>query len=197
MDWAIWPVELEIRQGEGEAGGATIKGRFPYNETAIVRDRGTVRKERIKPRAFAFAVNDKSREINLLAGHSFDKPLASRGGGTLDLVDTDDALEFVAKLPSAAERPSWANDAILAMRGGLVRGVSPGFRVPPAAVVPDAERLVPEPGNPGVQIREIRAAVLYEISVVSRPAYLAASLQIEERAEAFGIRPVARRRLWL
>ena len=47
-------------------------------------------------------------------------------------------------------------------------GISPGFRVAP---IEGAEILVPEPGNPGIMIREIREAVLFEISLVTRPAY--------------------------
>ena len=54
---------------------------------------------------------------------------------------------------------------------GLSVGLSPGFNVPPPDVVPGAEELVPEPGNPDVLIRIIHAAVLFELSIVTRPAY--------------------------
>ena len=37
--------------------------------------------------AFAFAVEDEAREIHLLSGHSFDRPLASKRRGTLRLDD--------------------------------------------------------------------------------------------------------------
>lgn len=50
-------------------------------------------------------------------------------------------------------------------------GLSPGFRVPPSSVVPGAERLIAEPGNPSVSIREINEAVLREFSVVTSAAY--------------------------
>ena len=62
-------------------------------------------------------------------------------------------------------------DAVLSVQAGLVGGISPAFRVPPASAVPDAEVLEDEPGNPGVKIRRIRAAVLFELSLVTRPAY--------------------------
>ena len=62
-------------------------------------------------------------------------------------------------------------DAVLGVRGGLYRGVSPGFQVPPSNVVRNAEQLIPEPGNPGVFIRQVNEGVLYEFSVVTRPAY--------------------------
>ena len=53
----------------------------------------------------------------------------------------------------------------------MIGGISPGFRVPPRAVVPDGERLEPEPGNAAVQVRVIQNAVLSELSIVTRPAY--------------------------
>ena len=50
-------------------------------------------------------------------------------------------------------------------------------------MVPDAETLEPEPGNPGVDIRVIRQAVLYELSIVTQPAY--AETSVDVRAEDF------------
>ena len=57
-------------------------------------------------------------------------------------------------------------------------GLSPGFRVPPKGVVPNAESLRPEPGNPSVMIRQINDAVLREMSVVTSGAYLDALVEI-------------------
>ena len=105
----------------------------------------------------------------------------------MKLDNSTKALSFRAALPPEDRQPSWMRDAVLSTRSGLVGGISPGFRVPPAAVVPDAERFIPEPGNPGVEIRVIRAAVLVELSLVTRPAYK--ETLVELRAEdwaAFG-----------
>ncbi|MBN8630718.1 MAG: HK97 family phage prohead protease [Rhodobacterales bacterium] len=165
----IWPAEgLEVRQQNSRP---IIAGRFLYNSLAVLSDRGTVRKETIMPGAFSFALGDLTREINLLFGHSFDKPLASRSSGTLALKDTEDFLEFVATIPEGAERASHVVDALALIGSGLARGISPGFRVPPSDVVPGAEKLIPEPGNPGVMIRQLWALILYELSIVTRPAY--------------------------
>ena len=133
-------------------------------------DRGKVRKERFDPEAFRFAVEDAEREVHLLRGHSFDQTPCQQRAGTLRLQDGPEALEFEADLPAPEARPSWVQDTVLAVEARLIRGISPGFRVPPRAVVPDAERIVPEPGNPDVAIRVIRQAVLFELSLVSRPA---------------------------
>ena len=166
---------------DGAVGG-TLSGSFPYGKTATLSATGRVRKERFSPKAFRFAVEEETeREINLLVGHDFGKPLASRRGGTLVLQDRADALSFEAELPPESEQPSWMADFLLAHRAGLVGGLSPGFVVPPSAVVPNAESLVPEPGNPGVMIRDIADALLIEMSGVTRPAY--GDTEIVERSE--------------
>ena len=174
----VWPVEgLEIRQA-----GRTLSGAFKYGSTATVRDRGRVRKERFAPRAFNYAVEDETREINLLSGHTFDRPLASKQSGSLRLRDSDDSLDFAATLPPESEQPSWMRDTVLAVRAGLVNGISPGFRVPPRSAIANAEELIPEPGNPGVSIRLIRQAVLFELSLVTRPAYPDTSVDLRHEA---------------
>ena len=192
----MWPVELEVRQD-----GRTLSGFFPYGSgsMATIADRGRVRKEYFRPRAFRFAVDDPTREINLLSGHDFDKPLASKQARTFELIDEDTGLSFRAILPPLDEQPTWMRDQVLAIRSGLARGVSPGFRVPPGNVVRNAERLIPEPGNPGVMIREISDAVLHEMSVVTRAAYSQSTVDVRTEFADSPI-PVTleeRVRLWL
>ena len=189
-DFAIFEAaELEIRRS---GGGRVLRGRFNYGSTATIRDRGRVRKETFEPRAFRFAIEDDSRQIDVLAGHDFGKPLASRKAGTLDIEDSDDGVTFEARLPD--DPPSWVIDAERAIAAGLMTGLSPGFSVPPASAVLDAERLEPEPGNPGVQIRVIRAAVLREFSIVTAPAYVDAAVDLRADNPA----PLQqRRRVWL
>ena len=169
-------LDLEYR-----ARGRRLSGRFPYNSVATISDRGTVRKERFGPKAFSFAIDDLDRDISLLAGHSFNIPLAVRTAKNpkaLELEDTEAALFFAATLPPESEQPSFMRDAVLSIQAGLLRGVSPGFRVPPAGVLPDGETFLPEPGNPGIEIRVINAAVLYELSLVHRPSYKDTSVEL-------------------
>ena len=173
MDWLAWPGALEIRQSRGRR---SIFGRFAYGDTATLADRGRVRKERIVLGAFDFSVNDPDARIDLLVGHEFGKPLASRQSGTLNIRNEGNAVIFDAELPD--DPPSWVMDAEKAIAGGLMVGLSPGFRVPPLAVVPNAERTVPEPGNPDVSIREVHAAVLREFSVVTSAGYQDAGVEL-------------------
>ena len=182
--------KLEIRRS---GGMRILSGVFTYGSMATIRDRGRVRKERFEPRAFHFAIEDETRQLDILVGHDFGKPIASRKAGTLAIADDDDSVTFEAQLPD--DPPSWVIDAERAIAAGLMTGLSPGFTVPPASAVPDAERLEPEVGNPGVQVRVIRAAVLREFSVVTAPAYPDAAVDL--RADDFGRAPNRRRRLWL
>lgn len=179
---AVWPVDLEIRED-----GRTLRGSFPYGGMATIADRGTVRKERFRPKAFKYSLEREDFEISLLAGHSFDRPLGSKLARTLVFKDSDDALRFTAALPPLEDQPSWMVDAVKAVRAGLVRGISPGFRVPPSSAVANAERFIPEPGNPGVQIREIAEATLYEMSVVTRPAYTDTAVDVRQGLALAGV----------
>ena len=189
---------------------------------ATVRDRGRVRKERIAPDAFGWQIREFAkvqkqladavegavdeariellrqeltrRNVHVLSGHSFDRPLGDMKSGTARVTSDVDAVAFEVDLPDEADMPSWMADAVRSVRAGLAGGVSPGFKVPPRDVVPDAEGLEPEPGNPAVMVRVIRQAVLYEISIVTRPAYS----ETDIAARAFDPAPETRkRRVWL
>ena len=114
---------------------------------------------------------EPDRKIDLLIGHDFGKPIASRQSGSLVIADSAKAVTFTATLPEEALTPSWVLDVEKAIANGSMTGLSPGFRVPPVSAVPNAERLIPEPGNPGVQIRQINDAVLREFSIVTAGIY--------------------------
>ena len=175
---------------------------------ATVRDRGRVRKEKFEPYSLRFAIEDTARPIHLLVGHSYGQPLAVRaavGGSSvsapaetvaaLKIEDTDEGVNFEAEIADEDELPSYYLDLLKMFDLGLVGGLYPGFTVPPATVVPDAEKLIPEPGNPGVQIRSIRQAVLHELSLVTRPAYDATELDL--RGAFHDARPRWRTPVWL
>ena len=190
---ALYPAGLEVRQ---EGGRTVIAGAFPYNRTATLASTGRVRKESFLSRAFAFAVNDTTREIHLLSGHDYSTPLASRRAGTLELVDSDTELRFEATLPQDESRwATWQTDARNLIEQGLMPGISPGFRVPPASAVANAESILPEPGNPGVGIRTIRQAVLFELSTVTRPAYDGTTLNLRADGLSLPVEPDPRLRL--
>ncbi|MEM9899909.1 MAG: HK97 family phage prohead protease [Pseudomonadota bacterium] len=172
MEAAAHLGSLELRRSGG--GDVRLRGRFPYGKRAVLGAGGNGRrpkKEEFAPRAFSYAI-EESREVHFLLGHSFDRPLASRKSGTLTLEDTDEALTFSALLTPEIQRASWVQDFLAGLAAGLIIGISPGFRIPPPEAVADAEETVEEdPAEGNALIRIIRAAVLFEISAVSRPAY--------------------------
>ena len=189
---AAWPVELELRRS-----GRSIFGSFRYGATATVADRGRRRKESFAPQAFDYAVNDPDSEINLLLGHDFNNALASKRAGSLTLEDTPERLIFRAELPDEAAQTIAQVDAVKQLRQGLVGGLSPGFRVPPRDVVPDAESEIPEPGNPSVSIRVIKHAVLYELSLVARPAYDETEVDVRSLPGSQTVSRPRRRWVWV
>jgi HK97 family phage prohead protease len=107
-------------------------------------------------------------EVHLLSQHEFARPLAGTRAGTLTLRNSDDALEFEARLSARVLQTQAARDALALVEEGLAAGVSPGFTVAPDGVE------VRKAGD-GL-LRTIRKAELVELSIVTRPAYPAASV---------------------
>ena len=158
---------VEVRQdGDG------IEGSFFYDTDTIIADRAetrqrSTRKSRVSPRAFEFAIEAPDREINLLLGRRYDAPLASKLRGSLILEDTPTALRFRAEtLPDT----SYVRDFRAQLsNGAAVYGVQPLYRIPPPETVPNAVSIIPELGNPGVDIEVVNEAVLTAIALVPRP----------------------------
>jgi HK97 family phage prohead protease len=177
--------DLEVRRSRS---GYRLRGRFPYGKTAVLSDggrNGRPRKEIIAPKAFRYRIERQDEDIHLLSGHSYDRPLASRGAGSLEIEDTAEAVVFEATIDQRMENVSWVQDILAAVNAGLIVGISPGFRIPPKRAVEQAETVTQEPvepekGNHGALIRTVNEALLYELSLVTRPAY--PETQVEARS---------------
>ncbi len=89
-----------------------------------------------------------------------------------------DALVFTATLPDYP--PYWVIEAERAVSASLMTGISPGFRVPSRSVVPNAETLIDEPGNPGVQVRQINHALLRELHLVTNLSYEVNTVELRD-----------------
>lgn len=161
----LWGASLGGLELRTEGGVTRLRATFPYGaETELAPGR----REVIAARAFADRI-EAGEDIHLLSGHDYEKPLASRAAGTLSLRDTDQALVLEARIDGGT---SWARDFLAAHGAGLIRGLSPGFRVPEGG-----EKI--ERRGQGL-LRTITRAALYELSAVTVPAYPQA--QIEARA---------------
>jgi len=194
--------ELELRR---KGGGARLRGSFPYNRRAVLSDGGRTgrpRKEVIAPGAFAYRVEREDEDIHLLLGHDYSKPLASRGSGTLNLSDNDDALIFEADISSEIAETTHGRDALAMIDARLAVGLSPGFRIPPKRAVANAERIEDEGFDPAngahnAVIRTVTAALLYELSIVTRPAYSDAQVEARNWApEVIKVSPVNALNRW-
>ncbi len=177
MLWGGHDGGLELRKRA--SGAMSLAGRFPYNKRAVLSDggrSGRPRKEVIAPRAFSYRVDRLEEDIHLLVGHSYDRPLASRKAGTLDLKDGNDALTFTATITPEMQEVSYVRDFLAGLAANLIIGISPGFRIPPKRAVEEAEKVEdegsdPENGEHNAIIRTVLQALLYGLSVVTRPAY--------------------------
>jgi HK97 family phage prohead protease len=160
---------LEVRTS---ADGATrLRGRFPYGTATLLQGGRDQRREVFEARAFGASIS-AGGDVHLLIGHDFDRPLASRSAGTLDLIDDDQALNIEATIATEIRGVSYVADFLGTLAAGLVKGLSPGFRVPQGGDLVRRDR-------DGL-LRVVRSADLIEISAVTKPAYPQA--QIEARS---------------
>lgn len=172
--------DLECR---ARGGRRRISGKFRYGKTAVLsagRQTGKPVKEIMGPDAFGYSVRESGNDISLLQGHSFDRILGSRNNKSLRIDSDNDAVIFRAEIDPAIERLGYVEETIGQIDAGLIAGISPGFMLPPARAVKDAVTETREPvdtakGMHGATIQTINAAVLYELSLVARPAYADAS----------------------
>lgn len=161
----LWGASLGGLELRSEGGATHLRAAFPYGaETELAPGR----REIFAARAFSDRI-EAGEDIHLLAGHDWEKPLASRAAGTLTLTDTDAALVLEARIDGGT---SWSRDFLAAHASGLIRGLSPGFMVQPGG-----EKIE----NRGVGLlRTVTRAALFELSAVTVPAYPQA--QIEARS---------------
>ena len=218
----VYEGSLEVRQSGRRLAGRFPYSQRSGDRQATVMDRGRVRKERIGPDAFGWQLREfgklqqelaatiqaavdearvqllrqelERRNIHVLAGHSYDRPMGDMLRSGARVTSTREAIDFEIDLPDEGAQPSYMRDVVAMVRAGLIGGISPGFRVPPRAVVPNGERLgtgawqcLPS------QVRVIENAVLSELSIVTRPAY--SETDIDVRAQALA--PRRRARVWL
>ena len=159
-----WAVSLEKRE---DGSSQKIVGRAavfydpstPGTEYQLFSDL----KERIMPRAFNKALNDR-HDVRALFNHDPNMVLGRTASGTLKLTKSLRGLDYVIDPPET----SYANDLKVSLARGDVTGSSFGFRVL-------EQKFRTETNADGVpmDIREIHSVELLDVSPVTHPAYTA------------------------
>ncbi|MDT2392781.1 HK97 family phage prohead protease [Enterococcus avium] len=154
-------------RGIGDEGGATITGYAAVfnSPTMIYEDL----QETILPGAFTDAI--ASSDIRCLFDHDWSKVLGRTKSGTLRLSEDDHGLKFEVDLPNT----SIAKDLAESMARGDITQCSFGF-------IPTAESW--DWDSDPVK-RTISNVELYEVSVVSLPAYSDAEASLSRSKKDF------------
>lgn len=168
LDRAYRPVDLAFRDDPSGTGPRTLGGIVGVvNQAATIRERVRGKlitfTETIAPGAFREAISSRQDTLALI-NHDANRILGRVGNGTLRLRETASGdLEFEVDPPDT----SYARDLQVSIARGDMGGASIGFL--PA---PDGYRWSDD--RKSVLITKI--ATLFDISVVSRPAYRGTSV---------------------
>ncbi len=158
-----WPVELEVRKVAGEP--STIHG-YAAVFGALSLDLGGWR-ERIAPGAFTRSVAEN--DVRALWDHNSLYVLGRNRAGTLELEEDERGLGVAIKPPAT----TWAADLLASMQRGDVNQMSFGF------YVRQDEWLEED----GMLVRVLRDVDLFDVSVVTYPAYPQTSAEARKRGE--------------
>ena len=157
-------LELEVREEGTEETAPKIVG-YPVVFDSLSTDLGGFR-EKINRGAFAESLKNKD-EVHALFNHDDDKVLGRLGSGTLRLWEDDHGLRMELDPPNT----SIGNDVVELLRRGDLVSMSFGFYD-----VTDSWAM-----QDGTAVRTINSARLFDVSIVTNPAYSAASVGV--RAE--------------
>lgn len=152
-----------------------FEAEYYFDELETVSDGGGYRKRRIMPMAFRASIRDPQQEITLSIGRDPNKAIASKKGGSLDLemIDADGIEDRVVRRqkPRPLLRARVENPAETSAFKDLVAQKAAGMHVymhPLYREVDGGYTDLPEPGNPGVKIRQYDSVVLYGLKLSIR-----------------------------
>lgn len=124
-------------------------------------------KERVMPEALEKTLKEDDQLC--LWGHDAMYVLGRKSANTLDLRVDDKGLYFEVTPPNT----NWARDLVESVHRGDINQMSFGFKVFDERWIQDKETIKEH----GMPIREILGIKLYEISIVSFPAYSQSSVR--------------------
>jgi len=117
--------------------------------------------EYVAPGAFKRSLQSRN-EVKLLWNHDSGEPLASLRGGTMQLVEDERGLKVTAQLPNTTR----GRDVAELLRTKVIDSMSFGFNV------------IKDNWSRDGQTRTLESVRLFEVSVVSFPAYASTTAQV-------------------
>ncbi|WDM33691.1 phage major capsid protein [Priestia megaterium] len=160
-------MKMEIRSNKTQlsSDGTDLLIKGYVNKTGALSELlGTTQKfrEKIERGAFEKALQNRSRDIELLAEHDTSKLLASTKNNSLELREDAEGLYIEAKITPT----TYGRDYYEMVKSGLISSMSFGFRS-----LRDSWQKVE-----GIAIRTVHSLELYEVSIVKSPAYAQSSI---------------------
>jgi HK97 family phage prohead protease len=149
-------VDFEVR---AEGDGMTFTGYASVFNSPSEDLGGFV--EYVAPGAFKRSLQSRN-EVKLLWNHDSGEPLASLRGGTMSLVEDERGLKVTAQLPQTTR----GRDVAELLRTKVIDSMSFGFNV------------IKDSWSRDGQTRTLESVRLFEVSVVSFPAYESTTAQV-------------------
>ena len=149
-------VDFEVR---AEGDGMTFTGYASVFNSPSEDLGGFI--EYVAPGAFKRSLQSRN-EVKLLWNHDSGEPLASLRGGTMQLVEDERGLKVTASLPQTSR----GRDVAELLRTKVIDSMSFGFNVIKDSWARDG------------QTRTLESVRLFEVSIVSFPAYEATTAQV-------------------
>jgi HK97 family phage prohead protease len=152
-------VDFEVR---AEGDGMTFTGYASVFNSPSQDLGGFI--EYVAPGAFKRSLQSRN-EVKLLWNHDSGEPLASLRGGTMQLVEDDRGLKVTATLPQTSR----GRDVAELLRTKVIDSMSFGFNV------------IKDTWSRDGQTRTLDSVRLFEVSIVSFPAYEATTAQVRSQ----------------
>jgi HK97 family phage prohead protease len=152
-------VDFEVR---AEGDGMTFTGYASVFNSPSQDLGGFI--EYVAPGAFKRSLQSRN-EVKLLWNHDSGEPLASLRGGTMQLVEDDRGLKVTAQLPNTTR----GRDIAELLRTKVIDSMSFGFNVIKDSWARDG------------QTRTLESVRLFEVSIVSFPAYESTTAQVRSQ----------------
>ncbi len=174
-----WRLSARARNGRANSGPIQVQKARRLSDGG--RKGGRPQKGTFAPKALPIVSRRRTKRFTCWSG-TIQSPLASKLTGTMKLVDTAEALTFEAEITPEIAATSYGRDVLAQIDSGLAYGISPGFRLPPPRRVAKPEVFSDEGHDPSrgmfnALIRTINSALLYELSIVTRPAYKESTIE--------------------